>query len=340
MDNNPILNMEPNLSHNKTDLNPPIQIPKKKFSLWKVIKVLLIIGVIVVIGLPVIGYFAISHTEKEIKKQLFFGGDEKAQEEYNRVDRIYNKANQGDYGECSTLTDIEERQFCLNLALNASNDLKICELMDKDVYPPENSRSQESCYIQVNLVKNDRTICDRVSDKTSCLNLFARVDAQRKICGPLFEKSLIGPSPSDCYDYAVAQKTKAACDGLIPAGGQNWKEICDIKAGLVSTAALSVAPKNVNDCVMTKVAKIGSEVEGSLDSGSAIEYLNKVKQLSDQKIPQIDTAKVGDIVRVCLDALPTCERWKYRGNVYSANNITGGFMWTLSDSIEKCEANP
>lgn len=322
-------------SNSNIPINSPAMItetPKKRFSVLRVIGALLLFFILV----GVFMFFAIIHTEKEIKKQLFFGGDEKAQEEYNRIDRIYSKANQGDYEECLIIDDVGQRQFCLNLALNAVADLRICDLMDKEYYPPENSKSQESCYVSIAAFKNDRSVCERVVEKESCVKLFDRLDAQRSICGPLF-KTHSAPSPSDCYDYAVAQKTKSACDGLIPAGGQNWKEICDIKAGLVSTSTLSIAPKNIDECVMTKVARVGKEVKGSAGAATAIEYLNGVKQLSVEQISQVDSAKVGDIVRLCLQALPDCSNWKYNGSVYGANNISGGFTWTLADSIELCK---
>ncbi len=310
---------------------------KKRFYLKELIKSIIkilvtsaLVFVIIIFISMVFSFGAV----KSIYIQTFFGN----QENYNKAvekETIYDQSSLGDYQKCDKL-ELKEKQFCLWLASEKSLDTKICDNMNSTIYPTDSMYSQESCYINMAVEKNDYSVCDRVSDKNSCKSVFTRMDAQRKICGPLFGKDKT-PRSSDCYDYAVAQKTKTACDGLVAAGGSNWKEECDISAGLVSTSSLSIVPVKVDDCVMTKVAKVGNEVKGGVDSGSSIEYLNGVKQLSEEKIPQIDSSQVGDIVQLCLRSLPDCKRLKSAGSFYGVNNISRGAVWTLADSIKKCD---
>ncbi len=316
----------------------PLQQPQiqelKKSPLLSFLKMILVIVLVIEILFAVVLASGYTSMKDGIIKD-FFGGNVEEFNKYLSNDAAFNQSSAGDWSKCLKL-DPKDKQFCLWIASGEQSDSKICDNMDPAIYPPDHMYSQETCYVDVAVVKNDKSVCDRVANKDKCTSLFARIDAQRVICEPLFTGDKT-PSPSDCYDYAVSLKTKAACDGLIPAGGQNWKEICDIRAGLVSTSTLSIVPKKIGDCVMTKVSIVGSAVGGSEGAATAIEYMNGVRQFSVEKIDQVNTAKVGDIVRVCLQALPGCSsNWKYDGNVYDANNMDSRYSWILADSIKSC----
>jgi hypothetical protein len=99
----------------------------------------------------------------------------------------------------------------------------------------------------------------------------------------------------------------------------------------------SVAPEKPGDCVNTTVASIGSRLEGVPDSGSAIQYTNKLGQVSYDLVPGIQQAQVGDAVTLCLVSLPQdCPPGDDRGKVYNAVDQRTGLSWKEGDSEHEC----
>lgn len=308
--------------------------PKKSF-LSRLLKWLVVI-IILIIVLPIVYITLMNQIFKNSVAELY-GGKENLNQ-YLETVKTYDEGYAGDYQSCLTL-EPKQKQFCLWLASEKTKDNKICDLMSPTLYPVDDLYSQEKCYLDVAYNKNDRTICNRVTDKNSCVARFTLIDAQRKICEPLFNSGTI-PSGNDCFNYAVAQKTKASCDGLIAAGGQSWKERCDINANVTSTSSLSIKPTESNKCVMTKISK----VENS-SSGSTVEFLNGIKLYATTMRDPIDhsefskMARIGDVTRLCIQGKSTCRVSKFGGTSYDINNMTSGFSWFSSDSLEACATN-
>ncbi len=105
----------------------------------------------------------------------------------------------------------------------------------------------------------------------------------------------------------------------------------------------SVEPAKVGQCVSTQIAKIGTRLvdgitgESFPDSGSQIEYMNGVSQVSYETIPEIERSHINDPITLCLISLPqNCPPGDNRGKQYSAKNMRTGETWTLSDSQHGC----
>ena len=119
------------------------------------------------------------------------------------------------------------------------------------------------------------------------------------------------------------------------------------EAAAVSTAPLSttpaaavtadVLPTTVGQCTQTSVKSIGTRLEDTPGSGSAISYSNGGDQVSYDQVPGIDGSQAGDPIKLCLVSLPqNCPPGDDRGKIYSAVNQRTGATWTESDSEHSC----
>lgn len=107
---------------------------------------------------------------------------------------------------------------------------------------------------------------------------------------------------------------------------------------LTSSAALAAGlPRRVGQCATTKVAEVGSRLEGAPDSGSAIRYANGGTQVSYSIIPGVRRSRAGDLVKLCLVQLPKdCPKGDDRGKIYRATNLRMGMSWTAQDTQHSC----
>jgi hypothetical protein len=93
----------------------------------------------------------------------------------------------------------------------------------------------------------------------------------------------------------------------------------------------------VGECVQTTVQQVGTRLENTPGSGSAISYANGVSQVSYDQVPGIDASQAGDGVKLCLVSLPqNCPPGDDRGKVYSATNLRTGQTWSEPDSEHMC----
>jgi hypothetical protein len=111
-------------------------------------------------------------------------------------------------------------------------------------------------------------------------------------------------------------------------------------AGTVSSMAEETkgpVPKKVGQCVRTEISELGSRLEGSPDSGSAIAYANGVTGVSYDIVTALRRSRVGDPVTLCLVSTPrNCPPGDDRGKVYSAVNGRTKERWSLPDSQHSC----
>jgi hypothetical protein len=102
-------------------------------------------------------------------------------------------------------------------------------------------------------------------------------------------------------------------------------------------AATNTPPINVGDCVQTTVQQVGTRLENTPGSGSAISYADGVSQVSYDQVPGIDASEAGDAIKLCLASLPqNCPPGDDRGKVYSATNLRTGQTWSEADSEHSC----
>jgi hypothetical protein len=93
----------------------------------------------------------------------------------------------------------------------------------------------------------------------------------------------------------------------------------------------------LHQCVKTRISEIGSRLENTPDSGSAVAYENGVYGVSYDRIPAVRASRVGDPVIVCLVSIPKdCPKGDDRGKRYSAHNLRTGGKWILPDASHMC----
>ncbi|MFH1401420.1 MAG: hypothetical protein ABIG40_00380 [Parcubacteria group bacterium] len=119
----------------------------------------------------------------------------------------------------------------------------------------------------------------------------------------------------------------------------------DIYKQMLSTFRFlnSGLPTEVDQCVTTTVSKIGTRLvdgitgQGVEGSGSAIEYLNGGYQVSYDIIEGIENSVPGDVVNLCLIAVPKeCPPGDDRGKLYRAINLRTGESWEALDAQHMC----
>lgn len=100
------------------------------------------------------------------------------------------------------------------------------------------------------------------------------------------------------------------------------------------TSRLPVSP---GACSLTAISRIGTRLEGTPGSGSAVEMANGADQVSYDTIAAIDRSRPGDPVLVCLVSLPqNCPAGDDRGKIYAAANLRTLGAWSEADSEHSC----
>ncbi len=96
-------------------------------------------------------------------------------------------------------------------------------------------------------------------------------------------------------------------------------------------------PKQVGQCVNTTVKSIGTRLEGTPGSGSAVDFQNGGYQVSYDTVPAVEQSRRGDPVRMCLVSIPkNCPKGDDRGRVYRTTNLRTNQSWQLPDSEHMC----
>ena len=96
-------------------------------------------------------------------------------------------------------------------------------------------------------------------------------------------------------------------------------------------------PTMVGQCSVTRIAELGSRLEGVPGSGSAVRYENGGVQVSYEELPGLTGSKLRDRVLLCLVSIPQdCPPGDDRGRVYSAKNLRTGESWEAPDSQHMC----
>ncbi len=77
--------------------------------------------------------------------------------------------------------------------------------------------------------------------------------------------------------------------------------------------------------MVTKIATIGTRLDGVADSGDQVTYANGVLQVSYAAIKSLKGAKAGDAVKLCLTSVPdNCPPGDTRGKTYRATDLRNG----------------
>ncbi|CAM5769123.1 hypothetical protein LMIY3S_02732 [Labrys miyagiensis] len=96
-------------------------------------------------------------------------------------------------------------------------------------------------------------------------------------------------------------------------------------------------PKQVGQCVETRIKELGSRLEGVADSGSAVVYENGIYGVSYEMEAALRRARVGDRIKLCLASVPKgCPPGDERGKEYKATDLRTHRTWTLPDAEHMC----
>ena len=98
-----------------------------------------------------------------------------------------------------------------------------------------------------------------------------------------------------------------------------------------------VLPTQVGQCAQTTVKSVGTRLEDTPGSGSAISYSNGGGQVSYDQVPGMDHAQAGDAIKLCLVSLPQdCPPGDDRGKIYAGTDLRTGETWSEADSEHSC----
>lgn len=93
----------------------------------------------------------------------------------------------------------------------------------------------------------------------------------------------------------------------------------------------------VGQCVSTTVKQKMTRLEGVADSGDAVQYGNGIYGVTYDQVPELEAARVGDPVKLCLTSLPTdCPKGDDRGKTYKATDLRTYESWELPDAEHMC----
>lgn len=93
----------------------------------------------------------------------------------------------------------------------------------------------------------------------------------------------------------------------------------------------------VGSCETTKVAMVGTRLEGAPESGSYIKFENGNEQVSYDALAGVTNSQVGDEVKACVESLPSdCPSGDSRGIVYKTTNTRTGESWSAPNASHLC----
>ena len=96
-------------------------------------------------------------------------------------------------------------------------------------------------------------------------------------------------------------------------------------------------PTKVGQCTDTTIVKVGTRLEDVAGSGTTINFSNGIYLVSYDTVPQAETSKPGDKVKICLKSIPKdCPPGDDRGKVYNVTNLRTKKKFTLPDSQHQC----
>ena len=86
-------------------------------------------------------------------------------------------------------------------------------------------------------------------------------------------------------------------------------------------------PMRVGQCSTTRVKWVGTRLDNTPGSGSAIQFMNGGYQVSYDQVAAVDRSRPGDPVRMCLISIPKdCPPGDDRGRFYKTTNLRARFM--------------
>jgi hypothetical protein len=116
-----------------------------------------------------------------------------------------------------------------------------------------------------------------------------------------------------------------------------------ILAASPAQAGVGRLPRHVGECVHTRVKDVETRLQGGDSrepvpgSGSAIQFTNGGYQVSYETVPAVEASHPGDLVRMCLAAIPEdCPPGDTRGREYRVTNLRTHRSWRLPDAEHMC----
>lgn len=98
-------------------------------------------------------------------------------------------------------------------------------------------------------------------------------------------------------------------------------------------------PLHEGDCTTTRIDEIGGRLNGDehFETGTNVRFANGGSQVSYDKVDAIVQSRHGDVVLMCLTAIPKhCPPNDDRGRMYTATDMRTKKSWSLPDSQHRC----
>ena len=140
---------------------------------------------------------------------------------------------------------------------------------------------------------------------------------------------VVGADPLSGHDTRPSLLAGANVIGLLV--------ISVVGLALQTPAIAQSPPMRVGQCSMTRVKWVGTRLDNTPGSGSAIQFMNGGYQVSYDQVAAVDRSRPGDPVRMCLIFLPKdCPPGDDRGRVYKTTNLRTRRSWSLPDAEHMC----
>jgi hypothetical protein len=106
---------------------------------------------------------------------------------------------------------------------------------------------------------------------------------------------------------------------------------------LQTPAIAQSSPTRIGQCSVTRVKWVGTRLDNTPGSGSAIQFMNGGYQVSYDQVAAVDRSRPGDPVSMCLISRPKdCPSGDDRGRVYKTTNLRTRHSWSLPDAEHMC----
>jgi hypothetical protein len=110
-----------------------------------------------------------------------------------------------------------------------------------------------------------------------------------------------------------------------------------VSSGATDALPTTTTLTEVGQCTNTSIASVGTRLEDTPGSGTAITYADGTSGVSYDTVQDAEASQVGDPVKLCLIEVPKgCPPGDDQGKVYSAEDSRTGRRWSLPNSSHTC----
>jgi uncharacterized protein len=172
------------------------------------------------------------------------------------------------------------------------------------------------------------------SDRAICAN--AGLSALDGELGTIYAQRVAANPALRQLERGWIQARTAGCGGNVAClTSLTNAQISFLRSGAANPPA--ALPRSVGACSLTRITQVGTRLDGTPGSGSAVSEANGAYQVSYDQIPAIDASRAGDAALVCLVSIPRgCPAGDTRGRVYAVADLRTLKAWSDADAEHMC----